>query len=92
MLLTAISKDGGMPQSRNLQLTFPEGIVTNPVIYEIIRRFDVVPNIRRANIANHVGWMVLQLSGEDAALDSAVEYLEAEGIGVSTAEGDIVAG
>lgn len=81
-----------MSRSRHLQLTFPEGIVTTPVIYDIVKRFDVVPNIRRANIANHVGWMVLELSGEEDAMDSAVEYLTAAGIGVATAEGDIVAG
>jgi L-aspartate semialdehyde sulfurtransferase ferredoxin len=81
-----------MSRSRHLQLTFPEGIVTTPVIYEIVKRFDVVPNIRRANIANHVGWMVLELSGDDASMDSAVAYLESEGIGVANAEGDIVAG
>lgn len=78
--------------NRHLQLTFPEGIVTNPVIYEIIRRFDVVPNIRRANIANHVGWMVLELSGDDAAVEESIRYLTESGIGVADAEGDVIAG
>ena len=49
---------------RHLQLTFPESQVTEPVIYQIVKQFDVVPSIRRANISNHVGWMVIEVSGK----------------------------
>lgn len=77
---------------RHLQLTFPPERVTEPVIYEIITRFSVVPSIRRAAIENHVGWMVLDLSGDDASLDAATGYLESCGVDVSVAEGDVIAG
>lgn len=81
-----------MSHSRHIQLTFPEGIVTSPVIYEIVKRFDVVPNIRRANIANHVGWMVLELGGDEATVHAAIDYLTSVGVDVADADGDIVAG
>ena len=77
---------------RHLQLTFPADRVTDPVIYEIIIRFQVVPSIRRAAIENHVGWMILDLSGDEANLDAAVAYLESCGVAVSAAEGDVIAG
>ena len=77
---------------RHLQLTFPESQVTEPVIYQIVKQFDVVPSIRRANISNHVGWMVIEVSGSTEALDAAIDYLEGLGIVVSDASGDIVAG
>ena len=77
---------------RHLQLTFPENQVTEPVIYQIVKQFDVVPSIRRANISNHVGWMVIEVSGSAEALDSATGYLEGLGIQVADASGDIVAG
>jgi ABC-type methionine transport system ATPase subunit len=77
---------------RHLQLTFPENQVTEPVIYQIVKQFDVVPSIRRANISNHVGWMVIEVSGSADALDSATAYLEGLGIQVADASGDIVAG
>ena len=31
---------------RHLQLTFPESQVTEPVIYQIVKQFDVVPSIQ----------------------------------------------
>ena len=78
--------------SRHLRLTFPELEATEPVIYHIVKKFDVVPCIRRASIENHFGWMVLSLEGEKAAIEAAIEYLEERGIGVTQAEGDILAG
>ncbi|MEY3697159.1 MAG: hypothetical protein RJA41_809 [Actinomycetota bacterium] len=78
--------------ARHLQLTFPENQVTEPVIYQIIKQYDVVPSIRRANIANHVGFLIIELTGEAGSIASAIAYLEERGIKVSDAEGDIVAG
>ena len=41
----------------------PAASATEPVIYEIVKQFSVVPNIRRASIQEHTGWMVLELAG-----------------------------
>ena len=51
-----------------LFVSFPEELVDRPMIYEIVKRFDVVPNIRRANVEAHSGWMILELSGEQDAV------------------------
>ena len=76
----------------HVRLTFPVGSATEPVIYEIVKRFDVVPNIRRAAIHDHTGWMVLDLAGTKADLDSATEYLTGLGVDVARVEGDILEG
>lgn len=78
--------------ARHLQLTFPESQVTEPVIYNVIKQFDVVPSIRRANITAHQGWMVIELRGTEADIDNAVEYIRSLGIEVGDASGDLVAG
>lgn len=77
---------------RHLRLTFPESQVTEPVIYHLATDHNVVPNIRRANIENHFGWMVVELTGAAESLGEAVAYLESLGIEVVNAEGDVVAG
>jgi len=76
----------------HVRLTFPEGSATEPVIYEIVKRFNVVPNIRRAAIHDHTGWMVLDLSGAKSDLDAATAYLTGLGIDVARVEGDILEG
>jgi ABC-type methionine transport system ATPase subunit len=75
-----------------LFVSFPEEVVQRPLVYEIVKRFDVVPNIRRANVEEGSGWLILELGGADAAREAAIEYLEAEGCAVNRMEGDVVAG
>ncbi len=77
---------------RRLRLTFPEAQVTEPVIYHVVKDFNVVPSIRRAAIENHFGWMIVDFGGEVADLDAAVAYLEGLGVEVVNAEGDFIAG
>ena len=80
-----------MSRSR-LHLSFPELLVERPIIYEAANRFGVVPNIRRANVEAHSGWVILQLSGAAHARDEAIAYLEGLGCAVNRMEGDVVAG
>ena len=74
------------------RLTFPEEHVTDPVIYHLVKDYDVVPNIRRAAIENHFGWLVLEVSGDPSRVDAAKDYLISQGITIDSAEGDIVEG
>lgn len=78
--------------SRHLRLTFPESQVAEPVIYHVVKDFNVIPSIRRAAIENHFGWMIVEFKGETSDLDAAQAYLEGLGVEVNRAEGDIVAG
>ena len=75
-----------------LFVSFPEELVNRPMIYEIVKAYDVVPNIRRANVESHSGWVILELSGATDARDAAIAYLEGLGCTVNRMEGDIVAG
>ena len=75
-----------------LFVSFPEELVDKPMIYELVKRFDVVPNIRRANVEAHSGWVIVELSGEPSQLDATVEYLESVGCTVNTMEGDVIEG
>jgi hypothetical protein len=75
-----------------LFVSFPESLVGRPMIYELVKRFDVVPNIRRANVEAHSGWVILELEGEASAREGAIKYLEELGCTVNPMEGDVVAG
>jgi L-aspartate semialdehyde sulfurtransferase ferredoxin len=75
-----------------LFVSFPEELVDRPMIYEVVKRFDVVPNIRRANVEAHTGWVILELNGTADQLDGAVAFLEESGCTVNTMEGDVIEG
>ena len=76
--------------SLRLFVSFPEELVDRPLVYEIIKKFDVVPNIRRANVEGHSGWLILEVNGEHSELDAAIAYFEGLGCTVNRMEGDVL--
>ncbi|MGZ4120972.1 MAG: NIL domain-containing protein [Actinomycetota bacterium] len=77
---------------RRVHLTFPEDLVQEPIIFNLGKRFDVVTNIRRANVEESFGWVILELDGDDRALDEGLKYLEDLGVQINTISGDVVEG
>jgi hypothetical protein len=47
-----------------LNLTFPEHLISEPVIQRIGTEFGLVTNIHRANLAERGGWVILEVDGE----------------------------
>jgi ABC-type methionine transport system ATPase subunit len=74
-----------------VRLTFPEHLIKEPVIGRMVRQFDVLPNIRRANIEDTFGWMVCELTGDRRALDQALAWLAETGVEIDRL-GDVVEG
>jgi L-aspartate semialdehyde sulfurtransferase ferredoxin len=72
-----------------VKLTFPEALVREPIIARMIHEFDIIPNIRRADVGEDSGWIICELDGDAATVDRAVEWLAAEGVQVDLL-GDIV--
>lgn len=75
--------------SRRVKLTFPEQLIKEPIIARLVREHDVTPNIRRANVEEHVGWIVCELGGEAAAVERAIDWLREVGVQVDALE-DVV--
>jgi len=77
---------------RRVHLTFPENLVQEPIIFNLGKQFDIVTNIRRANVEDNFGWVILELDGDEQALDRGLKYLEEKGVQVNTIAGDVVEG
>lgn len=74
-----------------VKLTFPETLVRVPVLARMVRRFDVEPNIRRANVEDRQGWIVCEVDGPPAAVEAALDWLRDEGVQVDLL-GDVLEG
>lgn len=75
---------------RRVRLIFGRDLVTEPVIYELAIKFNIVTNIRRADVTRDDGWVLLEMMADSDVLDSGVAYLESRGVRVEPAEGDLV--
>jgi ABC-type methionine transport system ATPase subunit len=74
------------------KFTFPTDLVTEPVIYGLGKKFDVVTNIRRADVTETQGWVILELEGEEEQINSGLAWVSDSGVRVDPIVGDIVEG
>lgn len=77
---------------RRYRMTFPEQLITEPVIFNMGRKAEVVTNIRRANVEERVGWVVLELEGSEAEIRKAVDYASGLGVEMDAIGGDVLEG
>ena len=75
---------------RRVRLIFGKDLVTEPVIYHLGKNYNVVTNIRRADVTREEGWVVLEMTGDPDELDRGVVYLESRSVRVEPVEGDVV--
>ena len=76
--------------TRRVMLKYPEHLIKDPVLFQMVKKFDVMPNIRRARVTDTVGEIVLELEGPDDELDAGVRFLEDAGVVVEPLVGDVV--
>ena len=77
---------------RQVQFTFPEELTKEPIIYKLGIKFNVVTNIRRADITAHKGWVVLELEGAEKDIERGLAWVESTGVRVDPVVGDIIEG
>lgn len=75
---------------KRVKLTFPRRLIKEPVIFTMAKKYDIMPNIRRARVTEKVGEMVLELEGTEENLSKGIQSLEAQGINVELIERDFV--
>ncbi len=73
-----------------VHLIFPQRLIKKPLIYTMAKKYNVIPNIRRAKITEAVGEVTLELSAAKENLEKGIKYLEKAGIKVEPLVGDIV--
>lgn len=73
---------------RQLKLTFPQDLIKEPVIFTMAKKYEVMPNIRRAKVTESVGEVVLELEGSDQNLDAGIAYLKERGVKIDTVSAD----
>jgi len=82
---------GGPVIEVRVKLTFPETLVRTPVLAQVVKRFGVEPNIRRANVEEDRGWIVCEIDGEAPSVEAALAWLRGSGVQVDLL-GDVLEG
>jgi ABC-type methionine transport system ATPase subunit len=71
-------------------LTYPSSLVKEPILYLLGKKFEIVTNIRGANVSHDMGLIALELEGAQHEIDQAVVWLRAQGITVEPIEKNVI--
>ncbi len=69
-------------------LVFPQKLIQEPVVFTMAKKYDVMPNIRKARVTETVGEMTLELVGSEKDLEKGIKFLEQKGVKVESVVGD----
>ena len=77
---------------RRVKFTFPTALITEPVIYTLGQKFQIITNIRRADVREDMGWVVLELEGDEREIDQGLKWVRNTGATVDLVSGDVLEG
>jgi ABC-type methionine transport system ATPase subunit len=71
-------------------LTYPPALIKLPLIYLLIKKFDIIPNIRGANVSDEMGLLAVEMEGTQSDIDQAIAWLREQGVTVEPIEKNII--
>ncbi len=77
---------------QRVKFTFVDQLVKEPIIYELGKNFNIVTNIRRADVGEDVGWVVLELDGEETEIKRGLDWVSSTGVRIDPLSGDVIDG
>lgn len=77
--------------SKRIVLTFPHKLLDKPIVYKLVKDFDLVFNILQAKITpKEEGLMVLELTGKKENYAKGVKFLTEMGVNIQPLSKDVV--
>ena len=62
---------------KQLQLSIPTNLVNEPIVYQMVTRFQIQPNIMEARLdPESVGQVVIEVKGSAENIEASITYLK----------------
>jgi NAD-dependent dihydropyrimidine dehydrogenase PreA subunit len=79
-----------MAVSKRIVLRFPRRLVERPIVYRLVKDFDLEFNILKASITpEQEGLLVLELKGNQKEYDKGIEFLVKAGVKIQSLSQDV---
>ena len=63
-------------------LTFPQKLIKEPILYDLVKRFPVKTNIRGASVTDLIALVALQIEGKEPDVEASIRHLVDLGVQV----------
>jgi ABC-type methionine transport system ATPase subunit len=71
-------------------LTYPRNLIREPILYQLVKKFDLVFNIRGASVSEEMGLVAVEFEGSAEQIDRAVNWLRQTGVTVEPIEKNVI--
>ena len=65
---------------KKVRLTIPKNQLNQPLIYKLIRYFDLETNILEAHISQESGWLIMLVQGDPDWIQKGLEWVVEQGV------------
>ena len=77
--------------SKRIVLHFPKRLTNEPIVYKLVKDFDLAFNILKASVTpGEEGLLIMELTGEQRNYDKGVKYLTETGVKIQSLSQDVV--
>jgi len=73
---------------RRVTFTFNEEQIRDPIIHNLGQQFNLITNIRRADLSEDEGWIVLELEGDENDIEQGIAWVTSKGVRIVPLDGD----
>lgn len=70
-------------KTKEVELFIPGELKKEPIFYNIIKEFNVIPNIKEASFSTEMGWAIVIFQGEEAEILRLFDYLKSKGVNIN---------
>jgi len=67
---------------RRVMISFTPETIAEPIIYTISQQFNLTTNIRRADLADDRGWIVVEIDGAEKDIEDGISWAISRGVRV----------
>ncbi|MGH7949670.1 MAG: NIL domain-containing protein [Candidatus Binataceae bacterium] len=71
-------------------LSYPRELIREPILYHLVKKFDLVFNIRGASVSEDMGLVALEFEGSRDQIERALTWLRGTGVTVEPIEKNVI--
>ncbi len=71
-------------------LSYPRTLIKEPILYHLVKKFDLVFNIRGASVSEEMGLVAVEFEGTSDQIERALAWLRSTGVTVEPIEKNVI--
>lgn len=68
---------------KEVELNIPATFKDKPIFYQIIKNFQVIPNIIEASFSTEMGWAIVRFEGKEKEIEKLFSFLKEKGVEIT---------